>query len=77
MSSKRISLIKGPSVGKALASTSKKGVVSNKARFSFDAQTNGKAKAGNGHSNHGASPGGDGGNFPRGSDRPAGRNGDG
>ena len=56
MSSKRISLIKGPSVGKALASTSKKGAVSKKARFSFDAQTNGMAKAGNGHSSHGHHP---------------------
>ncbi|MGA2544046.1 MAG: RNA polymerase sigma factor RpoD [Verrucomicrobiota bacterium] len=48
---KRI-MVKGPSVGKPLITSSKKGAVAKKARFSFDAQTNGKAKSGNGQSGH-------------------------
>jgi RNA polymerase primary sigma factor len=50
MSRKRISLIKAPSVGKPLTLSSKKGVAAKKARFSFDAPTEGQAKAGNGQS---------------------------
>ena len=52
MSRKRINLIKGPSVGKSLTTSGKKGTVAKKARFSFDPHTNGtngKAKAANGH----------------------------
>jgi RNA polymerase primary sigma factor len=45
-------MVKGPSVGKPLITSSKKGAVAKKARFSFDAQTNGKAKSGNGQSGH-------------------------
>ena len=41
--------MKGPSIGKSLTPSSNKGVVAKKARFSFDAQTEGKTKAGNGH----------------------------
>src|SRR5208283_3920075 len=55
MSRKRISLMKGPSVGKSLTTSSKKVVVAKKARFSFDAQTEEKAKGGNGQ--HLAAPG--------------------
>jgi RNA polymerase primary sigma factor len=42
---KRISLVKGQSIAKSLGSSGKKGAVAKKARFSFDAATNGKAKA--------------------------------
>jgi RNA polymerase primary sigma factor len=56
MSRKRINLVKGPSAGKSLTAPGKKGAVAKKARFSFDAQTNGKAKEGNGHSGNGNHP---------------------
>jgi RNA polymerase primary sigma factor len=50
---KRISLMKGPSVGESLPTSSTKGVAAKKPRFSFDAQTNGKAKTGGGHPGNG------------------------
>ena len=48
MSSKRINLVTGPNIGKTFTTSNKKGSVAKKARFSFDAQTNGKVKTGNG-----------------------------
>lgn len=56
MSRKRINLVKGPSLGKSLTTSSKKGAVAKKPRFSFDAQTSGKAKNGNGLASHGHHP---------------------
>jgi RNA polymerase primary sigma factor len=50
---KRISLMKGPSVGESLPTSSTKGVAAKKPRFSFDAQTNGKAKTGGSHPGNG------------------------
>jgi RNA polymerase primary sigma factor len=48
MSSKRINLVTGPNIGKTFTTSNKKGSVAKKARFSFDAQTNGKDKANSG-----------------------------
>jgi len=56
MSRKRISLMKGPSVGKSFTTSGKKGVAAKKARFSFDAQTEGQAKGGNGQPANGEHP---------------------
>ncbi|MGA2557204.1 MAG: RNA polymerase sigma factor region1.1 domain-containing protein, partial [Verrucomicrobiota bacterium] len=56
MSSKRNSLVKGPNIGKTFTTSSKKGTVAKKARFSFDAQTSGKAKSGNGQTGHAHHP---------------------
>jgi RNA polymerase primary sigma factor len=54
MSRKRISLIKGPGIGKP--PTASGGSVAKKARFNFELQTNGKANGGNGHSHNGDHP---------------------
>jgi len=48
--------MKSPSVGKPFTASSKKGVAEKKARFSFDAQTEGQAKAGNGQTANGQHP---------------------
>jgi RNA polymerase primary sigma factor len=54
MSRKRISLIKGPSIGKPPAASG--GTVAKKARFNFEMQTSSKANGGNGHSHNGDHP---------------------
>jgi RNA polymerase primary sigma factor len=53
---KRISLMKGPSIGKSFTASTKKAVTAKKARFSFDAETEGAANAGSGEPTNGDHP---------------------